>query len=174
VRALPDRSFAAIQTASGGSLIAPSMTLEGFTVAAIEPDGLVLHDAHGNACDPDEPASEPEPRAPPVEVRHDDLVTELAPGRYRIARSAIDAGEHLRVRAIPDANGVRIYGVRASSIAERAGLRNGDRIVAVDGQPITSSDAALAAYARALEGQPLGVTIERAGGTLEIVYQLAP
>lgn len=166
VRGAPERSFAAVQTSAGSTLISPSMSLDGVTVEAIEPDRLVLGDC--------EPAGSPEPQPSIAAPPEDELVTELAPNHYRITREAIASGEHARLRAIPDANGVRIYGVRRGSLAARMGLSNGDRITTVDGQPVTSVDAAMDAYARALSGNPVRITIERRGQPIEVVVELAP
>jgi type II secretory pathway component PulC len=157
-------SFAAIHTSTGASLIQPGMSIEGFTVDAIDGDRLVLRDGEGRECEAQAAATEV--AAPPEPA-------ELAPGQQvRVPRSALASDELSRLRAIPDANGIRIFGVRRGGLAEQLGLRNGDRITAIDGQPLRSPDEALQAYARAMAGERLRITIERRGTTIEIVASL--
>jgi regulator of sigma E protease len=50
------------------------------------------------------------------------------------------------------------------SVAERAGLAAGDRVVSVDGRPLESWDALVAAI-RARPGQPMSLLVERGGAT---------
>jgi regulator of sigma E protease len=52
--------------------------------------------------------------------------------------------------------------VVSGSVAERAGLREGDRIVAIDGEPVRSWDA-MVAVVRASAGKPVGLEVDRAG-----------
>jgi len=52
--------------------------------------------------------------------------------------------------------------VVSGSVAERAGLKEGDRIVAIDGEPVRSWDA-MVAVVRASAGKPVGLEVERAG-----------
>jgi regulator of sigma E protease len=61
----------------------------------------------------------------------------------------------------------RVGGVAAASPAEQAGLRVGDRVVAVDGQPTTTWDA-LAKTVRESKGAPLALTVEREGRQLTV------
>ncbi len=56
----------------------------------------------------------------------------------------------------------RVGGVAAGSPAEQAGLRAGDRVVAVDGRPTTTWEA-LARTVRDSKGAPLALTVDRAG-----------
>jgi regulator of sigma E protease len=57
--------------------------------------------------------------------------------------------------------------IQPASAAEAAGLRPGDRIVAVDGEPLESFEE-LQGIVRDSPGVPLAFTVERAGETLEV------
>lgn len=59
------------------------------------------------------------------------------------------------------------------SPAEKAGLRVGDRIVAVNGQHFSNWDA-LAAYIQKSTGKPLDLTVQRNGRTLQLEATPAP
>jgi regulator of sigma E protease len=73
----------------------------------------------------------------------------------------------LTVGAEVPSNEPRVGGVSAGSPAEQAGLRAGDRVLAVDGQPTTTWEA-LAQTVRDSKGAPLALTVERDGAQLPI------
>ena len=62
----------------------------------------------------------------------------------------------------------RISGVVAGSPAERAGLKVGDRIVAVDGRAIHSFED-LSFYVQFRNGVPIDITVDRGGRRMDIV-----
>jgi regulator of sigma E protease len=64
--------------------------------------------------------------------------------------------------------GAGIYGVAPGSPAEEAGLRLGDTVTEVDGQPVADSEA-LSTYTRARLGQEISLTVRRNGTVLPIV-----
>ncbi len=68
---------------------------------------------------------------------------------------------------------VRVFGVRRGSLPHQAGLENGDVVIAIDGEPPTS-ERGLDAYARALRGGPVRITVRRRGSELDLRYELAP
>jgi S1-C subfamily serine protease len=73
--------------------------------------------------------------------------------------------------------GVRLMSVQPGSPAARAGLQQGDVIVAVAGQPIGSPSQLVAAVERAGVGGSLPLSVSRAGRLLQITVvpaQLAP
>ena len=73
--------------------------------------------------------------------------------------------------------GVRLVSVQPGSPAARAGLQQGDVIVAVAGQPIASPSQLVAAVERAGVGGSLPLSVSRAGRLLQITVvpaQLAP
>jgi regulator of sigma E protease len=61
--------------------------------------------------------------------------------------------------------------VVSGSVAERAGLKEGDRIVAIDGKPVRSWEA-MVAVVRASAGKPLALDVAGAGG--ERVVNVVP
>ncbi|KAK9821093.1 hypothetical protein WJX81_001563 [Elliptochloris bilobata] len=63
--------------------------------------------------------------------------------------------------------GVQVPEVAAASVAERAGLRSGDTILAVDGREVPASSTAVARVVRAIVNSPertLDLTVRRPGG----------
>ncbi|MEA5417435.1 PDZ domain-containing protein [Synechococcus sp. BA-132 BA5] len=57
------------------------------------------------------------------------------------------------------------------SLAERSGLRVGDRITAIDGQPVSSARQVIERLAAHPAGRPLGLTVQR--GSRILTLQLA-
>ncbi len=79
----------------------------------------------------------------------------------------------LRPKATPEAGdllsgGVLVLAVEPDSPAEQAGLQPGDRIVALDGEPVASADDLKAAIAAAGIGGQLGLRVVRGGEELDI------
>jgi len=70
--------------------------------------------------------------------------------------------------------GVRLMSVQPGSPAARAGLQQGDVIVAVAGQPIASPAQLVAAVERAGVGGSLPLTVNRAGRLLSVTVVPAP
>ena len=67
--------------------------------------------------------------------------------------------------------GLKLYGIRSTSLFAALGLHNGDVVLAVDGHPLTSPDQALEAYAGARGHDEVVASIERRGTRLEIHYR---
>ena len=67
------------------------------------------------------------------------------------------------VALAPDEEAARVV-VTAGSAAEEAGLRDGDRIVAIDGQPVVRYASVLEAAQAARDGRTLALTVEGADG----------
>lgn len=73
-----------------------------------------------------------------------------------------------QVRIVPsvqdgEQDGFRIHGVRPGSVHDRLGLKNGDVIHGINGQPIDTPDKALQAYARVKEAERLELDVSRGG-----------
>jgi S1-C subfamily serine protease len=78
-----------------------------------------------------------------------------------------------RANGLPTDRGVMVRVPDPSGPAGRAGVRDGDIIVAADGQDVRSSPDLLAAIRRHQPGEPLRLRIVRAGGaTLEVTVTL--
>lgn len=172
----PRRAYAAIHTAGEQWLAGPGSPVGEHTLVRVEPQSVVLAGPDGAWCELRLFDPRPAPIAQPPAVRPSpaDAVRQVGAHAFELDRAAVmSAGRRSRVRPIPMADGsVRLFGIRAGGPEHAAGLRNGDTIVAVDGQP-ASPDVALAAYARGMAGQPVRLTIERRGERLEHTYRLA-
>jgi hypothetical protein len=136
------------------------------------------------------PPVSPSPFAPPADAGADltsiiDGVHQRSDTEFDVTRRALDAFlvnqvEVMRTtRIIPNEHdgvvtGVRIYGVRSSSIMRLIGFQNGDEIQTVNGFDVSAPDRALEAYARVRRASELHVRIVRRGAPIEIVYHVTP
>lgn len=68
--------------------------------------------------------------------------------------------------------GMKLFGIRAKSPFAVLGFKNGDTVMAIDGQAMTTPDEALKVYAGLKNAKKVEVAIERGGQTLKIVYRL--
>jgi membrane-associated protease RseP (regulator of RpoE activity) len=87
---------------------------------------------------------------------------------YEVRLSALENSDWSRdIRLVPvlchPNGGVRIYAVRPQSTLWQLGLRNGDRIVSIDGLPLRHADDALALYIHARNLDRIAVEIDRGG-----------
>lgn len=68
--------------------------------------------------------------------------------------------------------GARIQEVRAGSAAEKAGLKPGDLIREVEGQPVRAAEDVRRALAGKKVGEALGLSVERGAETIEVEAKL--
>ena len=68
--------------------------------------------------------------------------------------------------------GFKLYAVRPSSLYAKLGLANGDTILSINGQELTSADKALEIYAKIRDASRLEVSVERRGKPLRLVWLL--
>lgn len=68
--------------------------------------------------------------------------------------------------------GVKIYGIRRSSLLGRLGIQNGDMLRTINGYDLTQPDSALEAYTRLRTADRLSLNLERRGQTITINYQI--
>ena len=78
-----------------------------------------------------------------------------------------------QVRVVPEQRdgkliGLRLFGIRPSSVLSSVGLRNGDRLESINGFPIASPENALQAYAQLRTASHLRVLLTRVGKPLEL------
>ncbi len=66
--------------------------------------------------------------------------------------------------------GLRLYGVRPTSLLASLGFQNGDTITHVDGQPVTGMEMLLESYARHRDFERLTVEITRRGQPITFTY----
>jgi general secretion pathway protein C len=103
----------------------------------------------------------------------------LGDGQVRVERSLVDST--LRdprsligaVRVFPEMKdgvtiGLRLSGIRPSSLLAQLGLKNGDRLESINGFSVASPEQALQAYARLRSAARLNVRLQRGGQPLEI------
>ncbi|MCS7065486.1 MAG: M20/M25/M40 family metallo-hydrolase [Fimbriimonadales bacterium] len=93
------------------------------------------------------------------------------------AEQPMRRGGRVRLGIIPDytvedGKGVLLQGVSPNSPAEKAGLKAGDRLIAINGKRVQNIEEMMALYAELEPGKPAEVTILRDGQ--EIKVQLVP
>jgi S1-C subfamily serine protease len=69
---------------------------------------------------------------------------------------------------------VRIVAVSAGGLAERSGVKVGDRIVAVAGAPAANTGSVIAAVRGALPGTWLPIQVQRGAETIELIVKFPP
>lgn len=77
------------------------------------------------------------------------------------------------VRVVPEqvagkVVGLRLFGIRPSSLLGTLGLRNGDRLESINGFQISDPEKALEAYARLRTAPHLHLSLQRAGHPVEL------
>ena len=90
------------------------------------------------------------------------------------APAAVPSRPRLGVTLEPAAGGVRIAEVASGSIAERAGLRKGDLILAIAGRRAGRAADVAGAVVRQAPGTWLPIEVQRGGRRLEIVARFPP
>jgi len=175
------RSFVVVHTPGGPQLLSESTTHESLTLISFVPDAATLRRDDGTECvirmfDPAQETIAPLPDEGPAPPSHPS-VRRVSSSHVEVAPDALDSLGALGVRAIPYLEdgavaGVRLYGVRRTSPLAAAGVQNGDVIRAVDGQPLSSPDVALAALGRLRGGTPVRVTLVRRGEPSDVTLSL--
>jgi general secretion pathway protein C len=69
-------------------------------------------------------------------------------------------------------NGFKLYAIRPNSIFGKIGLQNGDTIKAINGNDMTTPDAALALYSKLRSASHLSVSVERRGENQTMDYTI--
>ena len=69
-------------------------------------------------------------------------------------------------------NGFKLYAIRPNSIFGKIGLQNGDTVKAINGNDMTTPDAALALYSKLRAASHLSVQVERRGETVALDYTI--
>jgi len=68
--------------------------------------------------------------------------------------------------------GFKFYGIRRGSLPKLLGLKNGDKLVAVNGEDLVGMDQAMGLYGKLRRASNLQVTIERKGKTINKEIQI--
>jgi general secretion pathway protein C len=110
-------------------------------------------------------------------------ITQISERQYSIDRSLVtsvlgnQAALMRSARVIPHEEngrvvGVKLYGIRRSSLLGRLGVQNGDMLRTINGYDMTSPDTALEAYARLQNADRITINLARRGSDMSIDYQI--
>lgn len=113
----------------------------------------------------------------------DSNIQQISDTSYAINRSLVDRllanqAELMRTaRVIPHevdgrVVGVKIYGIRRSSVLGRLGIQNGDMLRTINGFDLTEPDSVLEAYTRLRSADRLSLSVERRGQAVTMDYQI--
>ncbi|MFW6067502.1 MAG: type II secretion system protein GspC [Myxococcota bacterium] len=96
------------------------------------------------------------------------LVTKLLENQAELMRSARIIPHEQGGRTV----GVKLYGIRRSSVLGKLGIQNGDMLRNINGFDMTSPDSALQAYTKLRNADNLTVALERRGESMSIDYNI--
>ncbi len=110
-------------------------------------------------------------------------ITQISEREYSIDRSLVtsllanQAALMRTARVIPHEEGgrvvgVKLYGIRRSSLLGRLGIQNGDMLRTINGYDMTSPDSALEAYARLQSADRITINLARRGQDMSVDYQI--
>jgi general secretion pathway protein C len=130
----------------------------------------------------EEESSEGESEAP-TSTELTEGITRVSDTEYQVDRSLVTSlmsnqAELMRMaRVIPHEEngqvvGVKLYGIRRSSLLGRLGIRNGDMLRSINGYDMTSPDTALQAYAQLPSTNEVTVNLQRRGQDMSIKFNL--
>lgn len=198
----PEQSFAAITDAAGAVLLyGEGQTVDDRTIYMISRERVFLQPSGADLCfigmfeeaqrvataRPVVPAisvTRAEPAGEGVEASElDTNIQQLSETSYVINRTLVDRllanqAELMRTaRVIPHevdgrVVGVKIYGIRRSSLLGRLGIQNGDMLRTINGFDLSAPDSVLEAYTRLRTADRLSLTLERRGQSTSMDYQI--
>lgn len=198
----PEWSFAAITGDEGKTMLyRKGSTVDGAFILAVRSSSVVVQPAGGGACELSMFEEKPEvrptplkttPTPSPVSSRRNAGLTdeELSEGiekisdtKFKIDRSMVDKvlanqGAIMKAaRVIPHEEngrivGVKLYGIRRTSLLGRLGIRNGDMLRTINGFDMTSPDSALEAYTRLRTADALSLALKRQNNEMTIEYDI--
>lgn len=110
-------------------------------------------------------------------------ITKISERQYSIERGLVDrllanqAALMRTARVIPHEEGgrvvgVKLYGIRRSSLLGRLGIQNGDMLRTINGYDMTAPDSALEAYARLRAADRITINLQRRGADQTLDYQI--
>lgn len=110
---------------------------------------------------------------PPVNANSRKIVRRLSIPRATINRAMANLNELVtQARIRPHQKGLIIDSIKSRSIFRRLGLRNGDILVGIEGQPIQTVDEALVFYDRLRSADRVSVELMRRGRVREMQYRI--
>jgi general secretion pathway protein C len=190
-----DWSFASIALGTGSPMLYRlGSPVESKKVEAIYPEAVVLKAPGGALCSltmfkaPNAPPPKPAAAvaAAPAssgDAELDQGIKAVSDTKYTIRRSLVDKllqnqGELMRsARVVPHEEngrvvGVKLYGIRKSSLFGKLGLQNGDLLRTINGFDMGSPDSALEAYAKLRSASNLSLAIVRRGTAVTMEYNI--
>ncbi len=201
-RGTPDQSFAAITNSTGSSLLYRSgMVVDERHVVAVQQDYVVLQPTGSPVCAigmfGDAPAvatarvmpalAPPEAGGDPaLGISAEDMeqnIQQISETSFSINRTLVDrllanqAGLMSAARVIPHEEdghvvGVKIYGIRRSSLLGHLGVQNGDMLRTLNGFDLTNPTAVLDAYSRLRTSDSLSISMVRRGAPVTVDYAI--
>lgn len=191
-----DWSFASIALGTGSPMLYRlGSPVETKKVDAIYPEAVVLKAPGGALCSltmfksPNAPPPKPAAAAAPAEPANagdaelDQGIKAVSDTKYTVRRSLVDKllqnqGELMRsARVVPHEEngrvvGVKLYGIRKSSLFGKLGLQNGDLLRTINGFDMGSPDSALEAYAKLRSASNLSLAVVRRGTAVTMEYNI--
>ena len=113
----------------------------------------------------------------------DEGIEKISDTKFNIQRSLVDKvlanqGALMKTaRVIPHEDngrvvGLKLYGIRRTSLLGRLGIRNGDMLRTINGFDMTSPDTALEAYSRLRTTDKLTLAVKRQNNEVSIEYNI--
>lgn len=140
------------------------------------------------------PGARPRPSRPAPQVHHrggpakvpDDIASKIqkvSDTEFNVDRSVVDKilenqAQLMRsARIVPEQKngkvvGIRMFGIRPDTLLGTLGMKNGDRLEAINGFNMSSPEKALEAYARLRTASNLNVKINRRGKPMTIDFHI--
>lgn len=196
----PEWSFASLSTGTGSPLLyRTGNSVDGKEVDSVYPEAVFLKQTSGALCSltmfkPPTPPGQPAPAAKPAaaepaskEAGNDELdkgIRQVSETKYQVQRSLVDKllsnqAELMRsARVVPHEEngrvvGVKLYGIRRSSLLGKLGIQNGDMLRTINGFDMSAPDSALEAYAKLRSASNLSVAVVRRGAAVTMEYNIA-
>jgi general secretion pathway protein C len=124
----------------------------------------------------------PAPAAPPP-PSSDEGVKKIAENKYVVSQSELEKtltnlnDVAMQARIVPNfedgkANGFKIFNIKANSIYEKIGLKNGDVIQKINGFEINSPDKAFEVYQKLKDARAINIEIKRGGSNMTLDYTI--
>jgi general secretion pathway protein C len=193
-----DWSFASISLGTGSPLLYRlGAAVESKKVDAIYPEAVFLKAGNGALCSltmfksaappPAKPNAPPPPAvaeaASSGDAELDQGIKQVSETKYSVRRSLVDKllqnqSELIKqARVVPHEEngrvvGVKLYGIRKSSLFGKLGLQNGDMLRTINGFDMSSPDSALEAYTKLRSASNLSLAIVRRGNAVTMDYNI--
>jgi general secretion pathway protein C len=193
----PDWSFASLSNGAASPLLyRPGNEIDGKEIDSVYPEAVFLKQTTGVLCSltmfkpptpPAPPAAAVAKPAEPADKGSEDLdrgIRQQSETKYQVQRSLVDKlltnqAELMRsARVVPHEEngrvvGVKLYGIRRSSLLGKLGIQNGDMLRTINGFDMSAPDSALEAYAKLRSASNLSVAVVRRGAAVTMEYQIA-